>query len=104
MSISIGASKERSVARVAPLILRHHLREPLRKPIVGGTKNVRVDRVAALEPDLVLANDTQPDLLFLNEGTSGDGVPTFTEEGKVRGLAFDERGRARAGMGIDTGW
>ena len=27
-----------------------------RKPIVGGTKNVRVDRVQALRPDLVLAN------------------------------------------------
>ncbi len=26
------------------------------KPIIGGTKNVRLDRVAALRPDLVLAN------------------------------------------------
>ncbi|MDX1530390.1 MAG: helical backbone metal receptor, partial [Rhodothermales bacterium] len=27
-----------------------------RKPVVGGTKNVRLDRVEALRPDLVLAN------------------------------------------------
>ncbi len=49
-------------------------------------------------PDLVVANDTQRDLLFLNKG---DG--TFAEQGIVSGLAFDENGQARAGMGIDVG-
>ena len=49
-------------------------------------------------PDLVLANDTQRDLLYQN---NGDG--TFTERGGEAGIAFDERGRARAGMGIDVG-
>ncbi len=49
-------------------------------------------------PDLVVANDTEPDLLFQNDG---DG--TFTEVGVLSGIAFDERGRARAGMGLDVG-
>lgn len=49
-------------------------------------------------PDLVIANDTQRDLLYEN---NGDG--TFTERGIASGIAFDENGRARAGMGIDAG-
>ncbi len=48
--------------------------------------------------DLIVANDLQRDLLFEN---NGDG--TFTEKGEVSGIAFDDNGRARAGMGIDTG-
>lgn len=49
-------------------------------------------------PDLVVANDTQPDHLYEN---NGDG--TFTEKGELSGMAFDENGKARAGMGIDVG-
>lgn len=49
-------------------------------------------------PDLAVANDTQPDLLYVNDG---DG--TFTERGAVSGMAYDEDGKARAGMGIDAG-
>ncbi|MFK7844797.1 MAG: CRTAC1 family protein [Rhodothermales bacterium] len=48
--------------------------------------------------DLVVASDTQPDLLYKNKG---DG--TFEELGALSGFAYDENGRARAGMGIDTG-
>lgn len=49
-------------------------------------------------PDLMLANDTEPDELFLNRGEG-----KFEELGVVSGVAFDERGRARAGMGINAG-
>ena len=49
-------------------------------------------------PDLVVANDTKRDLLYLNKG---DG--TFIEQGVVSGLAFDDNGQARGGMGIDIG-
>lgn len=49
-------------------------------------------------PDIVLANDTDPDQLFLN---LQDG--TFEDIGLARGMALDLRGRARAGMGIDAG-
>ena len=48
--------------------------------------------------DLIVANDTQRDLLFENQG---DG--TFVEKGVYSGIAFDENGRARAGMGLDIG-
>jgi len=48
-------------------------------------------------PDLFIANDTQPNKLYRN---NGDG--TFTELGLQAGLAFSEEGRARAGMGVDA--
>ena len=51
-----------------------------------------------LWPDLMLANDTQPDQLFVNNGNG-----TFTERGAQSGVAYDEKGRTRAGMGIDAG-
>ncbi len=50
-------------------------------------------------PDLIVSNDTQRDLLYENDG---NGV--FTEKGQLSGIAFDENGKARAGMGIDTGY
>ncbi len=48
--------------------------------------------------DLFVANDTQRDLFYLN---NGDG--TFKEQGALSGMAYDENGKARAGMGIDVG-
>jgi hypothetical protein len=50
-------------------------------------------------PDLFVANDTDPDQLFENRQ---DG--TFLEIGTQAGVAFDERGRARSGMGVDAGY
>ncbi len=49
-------------------------------------------------PDLVVANDTQRNLLYKNKG---DG--RFDELAAYSGVAYDENGRARAGMGIDVG-
>ena len=49
-------------------------------------------------PDLFVASDTQRDLFYLNQG---DG--TFQEQGALSGMAYDENGKARAGMGIDIG-
>jgi hypothetical protein len=48
-------------------------------------------------PDVFLANDTQPNKLYRN---NGDG--TFAELGLKAGVAFSEEGRARAGMGVDA--
>lgn len=46
--------------------------------------------------DIAVANDTRPNFLFFNrEGKS------FVERGVELGVAYDENGRARAGMGID---
>lgn len=47
--------------------------------------------------DLFVANDTQPNKLYRN---NGDG--TFTDNGVSAGVAFNESGVARAGMGVDA--
>lgn len=49
-------------------------------------------------PDLVVANDTEPNFLFHNQG---DG--TFKEVALETGIAVTEAGKAKAGMGIDAG-
>lgn len=48
-------------------------------------------------PDIAVANDTQPNLLFRN---ATDG--TFQEVGVETGMAFSESGVARGAMGIDS--
>jgi hypothetical protein len=48
-------------------------------------------------PDLMVTNDTQPNRLFHNERNG-----TFTDVGMTAGVAFDEAGVARAGMGVDA--
>jgi hypothetical protein len=48
-------------------------------------------------PDVFIANDTQPNKLYRNNGNG-----TFTELGLKAGVAFSEEGRARAGMGVDA--
>ncbi|MFQ5632605.1 MAG: CRTAC1 family protein, partial [bacterium] len=47
-------------------------------------------------PDMVVSNDTQPNFLYLNNQNG-----TFRDVGLQAGIAYDEFGRARAGMGID---
>jgi hypothetical protein len=49
-------------------------------------------------PDLLFANDTQPNKLYVNNGNG-----TFTERAVQAGIAFSEDGMARAGMGVDSG-
>jgi len=48
--------------------------------------------------DIAVANDLEHNLLYVN---NGDG--SFTEKGLEAGIAVDETGGARAGMGIDAG-
>jgi len=47
--------------------------------------------------DLFVANDTQPNRLYRNTGKG-----TFTDEAVPAGVAFNEVGAARAGMGTDA--
>ena len=49
-------------------------------------------------PDLLVANDTQPNKLYKNLRNG-----KFKDVGVEAGLAFSTDGKARAGMGIDTG-
>ena len=48
-------------------------------------------------PDLLVANDTQPNKLYRNQH---DG--TFKDAAVEAGLAFSTEGKARAGMGVDV--
>jgi hypothetical protein len=48
-------------------------------------------------PDIVIANDTQPNKLYRNLHNG-----TFEEVGVRSGIAFSEDGKARAGMGVDA--
>jgi hypothetical protein len=47
--------------------------------------------------DLYVANDMNPNFLFLNKG---DG--TFEDATETSGAAFDEKGQAQSGMGVDA--
>ena len=48
--------------------------------------------------DLFVANDTEPNKLYKNNGNG-----SFTDEAVTAGVAFSEAGTARAGMGVDAG-
>jgi len=49
-------------------------------------------------PDLLVANDTQPNKLYRNQHNG-----TFKDAAVETGLAFSTEGKARAGMGVDVG-
>lgn len=49
-------------------------------------------------PDLLVANDTQPNKLYENQRNG-----TFKDVGVEAGIAFSAEGKARAGMGVDVG-
>jgi hypothetical protein len=48
--------------------------------------------------DILVSNDTQPNKLYMNNGNG-----TFSEKGVPSGIAYNEDGVARAGMGVDAG-
>jgi hypothetical protein len=48
-------------------------------------------------PDVLIANDTQPNRLYINNAKGA-----FAEKGVLSGVAFSEDGSARAGMGADA--
>jgi hypothetical protein len=48
-------------------------------------------------PDLLVANDTQPNKLYRNQQNG-----TFKDAAVEAGLAFSSEGKARAGMGVDV--
>src|ERR1700692_3459566 len=48
-------------------------------------------------PDLLVANDTQPNKLYRNQRNG-----TFKDVALDAGIAFSAEGKARAGMGVDV--
>ena len=62
----------------------------------GKTLGVAVYPTAEGWPNLVVANDTQPNYLYVNKKNG-----TFADDGVQAGIAFDENGKARGAMGLD---
>ena len=67
------------------------------KPIAKSLAVLPIDVNGDGRIDLVVANDTVRNFLYLNRG---DG--TFAEVGVESGLAYDSNGNARGAMGIDA--
>jgi hypothetical protein len=68
---------------------------PVSKPL--GVAPVDLDHDGYT--DLVVANDTVQNFVFLNQKNG-----TFREIGALAGVAFDSYGNTRGAMGIDTAW
>jgi hypothetical protein len=62
----------------------------------GKSLGVAVVDLGTGRPSVFVANDTQPNYLYRN-----DGGGKFTEVAGKSGVAYDGTGRARAGMGVD---
>ncbi len=65
-----------------------------------GVSMVDIDRDGWM--DLLVANDTVANFLFINQGASG--TTGFVEEGAPAGVAYDRNGSATGAMGIDTAY
>jgi len=85
---NLGGTRFKDVSRVSGI-----------GKLLGKTLGVSVvDYNSDGWPDVVVANDTERNFLFVNQG---DG--TFLDSGVDSGMAYSESGAARGGMGIDTG-
>ena len=93
-----GGGRFTEVAEVAGL---HVLNPATGEPLAKSLGLTFADADADGDLDILIANDTVRDFLFLNR--TADGEPgRFVEAGIAAGIAFDERGAARGGMGIDA--
>ena len=72
-------------------------RAGLEDPTSKGLGVALIDYDSDGAVDLFVANDTQPNRLYRNKGNG-----TFVDVGTTAGVAFNEAGVARAGMGVDA--
>lgn len=63
-----------------------------------GFSSVLVDIDDDRDLDLLVVNDSTPKQLYLNQGNG-----TFSETGYASGVALNENGRERAGIGLAVG-
>ena len=54
-------------------------------------------------PDIYVANDLMPNLLWQNQGSGAEGLIRFQDVALVSGSALNSRGAAEASMGVDIG-
>jgi hypothetical protein len=68
------------------------------KPAFYGFTSIFVDLNGDARPDLVVADDSEPNYLYMNKG---DG--TFSDESYASGFALNKDGREIASMGVAVG-
>jgi enediyne biosynthesis protein E4 len=90
----LGGGKFENVSQKAGITAHKGGTEPLLGKAMGVTV---ADFNNDAWPDFLVANDTVRNFLFINKGNG-----TFDERAVAAGVAHDQMGRARAGMGIDT--
>ena len=96
---NVGGGRFTDVSDKAGILKRKGTGESAGKPLQGKSLGVTIcDYDSDGWPDIVVANDTEPNYLFRN---NGDG--TFNEVGIEAGIALSEAGVARAAMGVDAG-
>ncbi|HTS02974.1 MAG TPA: CRTAC1 family protein [Thermoanaerobaculia bacterium] len=88
----LGGGKFREITKESGLV------NPLGKALGVAVRDVNGDG----RPDLVVANDTSPNNLFLNVETK-NGIPRFKDAAIEAGVAVGEDGRARGAMGVAFG-
>jgi len=90
-----GNGRFTDVSQSAGIQVTNSRGRPLGKSLGVSFADVNRDRY----PDIVVANDTVQNFLFVNEG---DG--TFRETAREANIAYDTRGNPRGAMGIDAGY
>ena len=93
-----GGERFTEIARDAGL---HEMNPATGEPLAKSLGLTFFDADADGDLDVFVANDTVRNFLFLNQ--TADGAPRrFDERAIEAGIAFDESGAARAGMGTDA--
>ena len=91
-----GGGKFKDVSEAAGIQIKNpYTGEPMAKSLGLTFCDVNADHWM----DVVIANDTVQNILLINQQNG-----TFQENGAISGIAFDNAGKARGAMGIDTAY
>ena len=73
----------------------------LEGPRLAGLGVVAGDLDGDRLPEIYVANDADPNLLFANRGVGADGVVRFEDVSLLSGTAYGEGGKSEGGMGVE---